>query len=107
LVLVVNRAEGIGPGESYMNILSSPVVAMAGISLYVGLYHLLIFIRRPQNRADLTFALLCFSIAVYDAFSFYIFYNDNWMDSPKIIMQIAEKYIISVFGVVCFQVGTL
>ncbi|CAG1006369.1 two-component system, OmpR family, aerobic respiration control sensor histidine kinase ArcB [Anaerolineales bacterium] len=51
-----------------MNILSSPVVAMAGISLYVGLYHLLIFIRRPRNRADFTFALLCFSIAFYDAF---------------------------------------
>jgi PAS domain S-box-containing protein len=51
-----------------MNVLSSPVVAMAGISLYVGLYHLSIFVRRPQNRADLTFALLCFSITVYDAF---------------------------------------
>lgn len=51
-----------------MNVLSSPVVAMAGISLYVGLYHLLIFLRRPQNRTDLTFALLCFSTVFYDAF---------------------------------------
>lgn len=51
-----------------MNVLSSPVVAMAGISLYVGLYHLLIFLRRPRNRTDLTFALLCFSTVFYDAF---------------------------------------
>lgn len=51
-----------------MTLLSSPVVAMAGISLYVGLYHLVIFVRRPRNRVDLTFAILCFSIAVYDVF---------------------------------------
>jgi PAS domain S-box-containing protein len=51
-----------------MNILSSSVVAMAGISLYVGFYHLLIYVRRPQRRVDLTFALLCFSVVFYDAF---------------------------------------
>jgi PAS domain S-box-containing protein len=41
---------------------------MAGISFYVGLYHLLIYIRRPQQRTDFTFAILCFSIASYDIF---------------------------------------
>ncbi|RPJ24763.1 MAG: hypothetical protein EHM33_16790, partial [Chloroflexi bacterium] len=51
-----------------MNTLSIPVVAMAGISLYVGFYHLLIYFRRRQNRADLTFAFLCFAIVLYDAF---------------------------------------
>ena len=51
-----------------MNTLSIPIVAMASISLYVGLYHLLIYIRRPQYREDLTFALLCFANVFFDAF---------------------------------------
>jgi PAS domain S-box-containing protein len=51
-----------------MNTLSIPLVAMAGISLYVGFYHLLIYFRRRQNRADLTFAFLCFAYVFYDAF---------------------------------------
>ncbi len=50
-----------------MNTLSIPVVAMASISFYVGFYHLLIYFRRPQNREDLTFALLCFGNVLYDA----------------------------------------
>ncbi|HEX6035705.1 MAG TPA: PAS domain S-box protein, partial [Anaerolineales bacterium] len=51
-----------------MNTLSIPVVAMAGISFYVGLYHLLLYVRRRQNHEDLTFAFLCFSIVFYDIF---------------------------------------
>jgi PAS domain S-box-containing protein len=51
-----------------MNTISIPVVAMASISAYVGLYHLLIYARRSQYRVNLTFAFLCFSIAFYDAF---------------------------------------
>ena len=51
-----------------MNTLSVPMVAMAAISLYVGFYHLLIFLRRRQNREDLTFALLCFAYVFYAAF---------------------------------------
>jgi len=49
-----------------MNTLSIPVIAMGGISLYVGFYHLLIYLRRRQNREDLTFAILCFAIVFYD-----------------------------------------
>ncbi len=51
-----------------MNTLSIPLVAMAGISLYVGFYHLLIYFRRRQNREDLTFAILCFAYVFYAAF---------------------------------------
>ncbi|MBN2116878.1 MAG: PAS domain S-box protein [Anaerolineales bacterium] len=51
-----------------MNTLSIPVVAIASISFYVGFYHLLIYLRRRQNREDLTFALLCFAIVFYDVF---------------------------------------
>jgi PAS domain S-box-containing protein len=51
-----------------MNTPSIPMVAMAAISLYVGCYHLLIFLRRRQNREDLTFALLCLAYVFYAAF---------------------------------------
>jgi PAS domain S-box-containing protein len=51
-----------------MNAQSIPVVAMAGISLYVGLYHLLIYSRRRQHREDLTFALLCLATCLYNVF---------------------------------------
>lgn len=52
-----------------MNTPSIPMVAMAGISLYVGFYHLLIYFRHRQNRTDLTFALLCFAYVLYAVFS--------------------------------------
>jgi len=51
-----------------MNTLSIPVIAMAGISFYVGSYHLLIYFRRRQNREDLTFSFLCFAYVFYAAF---------------------------------------
>ena len=38
---------------------------MAGISLYVGLYHLLIHAQRKNHPVDLTFALLCLAICSY------------------------------------------
>ena len=47
---------------------SIPPVAMAAVSAYVGLYHLLTFSRYRRHREDLTFALLCFSTALYTAF---------------------------------------
>jgi PAS domain S-box-containing protein len=78
-----------------MNILSSPVVAMAGISLYVGFYHLLIYIRRPQYRADLTFALLCFSVVFYDAFCVGL-YNANSV-GEGVQWQRAQLITLAVF----------
>ncbi len=46
---------------------SIPVIAMASISFYVGIYHLLIYLRRRQFREHLTFSLLCFTVVLYDA----------------------------------------
>jgi PAS domain S-box-containing protein len=51
-----------------MNAPSISVVVMASISFYVGLYHLLIYFRRKQHREDLTFALLCLAVGLYDVF---------------------------------------
>jgi hypothetical protein len=52
-----------------MNIVSVPVTVMAGITFYVGLYHLLVYLRRTENRVNLTFALTCLCVGVYDVAS--------------------------------------
>ncbi|MBW2381990.1 MAG: hypothetical protein JRG92_00085 [Deltaproteobacteria bacterium] len=44
-----------------MNAHSIPVLVMAGITLYVGVYHLFLYLRLRRNRWDLTFALTCCS----------------------------------------------
>ena len=49
-----------------MTFYSVPVLVMQGITIYVGLYHLLIYFRRMQNLRDLTFAILCFAVGFYD-----------------------------------------
>jgi PAS domain S-box-containing protein len=48
-----------------MTAYSLPTLVMAGTSLYVGLYHLLLYLRRSHGE-DLTFALLCLSTSAYD-----------------------------------------
>jgi len=45
-----------------------PAVIIASITFYVGLYHLLIYLRRKTHREDLTFALLCLATGSYDVF---------------------------------------
>ncbi|MBE7552049.1 MAG: PAS domain S-box protein [Anaerolineales bacterium] len=52
-----------------MSALSIPTVIMASISFYVGLYHLLIYLRRRQHREDLTFALMCLATSLYEVCS--------------------------------------
>ncbi len=45
---------------------SIPVIVMATVAFYVGTYHLFLFLRRRQSRQDLTFALTCLGVGVYD-----------------------------------------
>ncbi len=49
-----------------MNPFSVPPVAMAAVALYVGHYHLLIYLRRKRHREDLFFALACLGVCCYD-----------------------------------------
>ena len=49
-----------------MTILSIPPLAMSVVALYVCAYHLLLFLRRPRRRLDLTFALTCLAVGLYD-----------------------------------------
>ncbi len=51
-----------------MNAPSVPAIVMASVSVYVGLYHLLNYLRRRQQREDLTFALLSLATGLYAAF---------------------------------------
>jgi PAS domain S-box-containing protein len=48
-----------------MNAVAVPVLVVAGITLYAGIYHLGLYVRR-RDRADLYFALTCFAMALYD-----------------------------------------
>ena len=41
---------------------------MAGITFYVGVYHLFIYLRRGKPRSDFTFAICCLIVCAYDAF---------------------------------------
>ncbi len=45
---------------------SIPVIIAAGITIYVGIYYLFMFIKVRKDRANLTFSLACFSAAFYD-----------------------------------------
>jgi hypothetical protein len=52
-----------------MSIVSVPAVVMAGITFYVSLYHWLLYMRRTENRVNLTFALTCLAVGLYDVAS--------------------------------------
>ena len=49
-----------------MNVLSVPVLVMAGIMFYVGVYHLLIYLRQKQQREHWTFTLSCLAMGLYN-----------------------------------------
>lgn len=52
-----------------MNSLSIPPLVMAGITFYVGAYHVLIYLRQRERRENLTFALSCLAMGLYDLFT--------------------------------------
>ena len=52
-----------------MNAMSVPVLVMAGVMVYVGSYHALIYLRQRQQREHLTFALSCLAMALYNLFT--------------------------------------
>ncbi len=51
-----------------MNLISIPVLMMAAVCVYVGVHYLLFSLRRRDEPENLSFALTCFSIALYDIF---------------------------------------
>jgi hypothetical protein len=54
-----------------MNSLSIPAICMSAVTVYVGCYHLYLYYkRRYLHREDLSFAMTCFTMALYDLCSF-------------------------------------
>ena len=51
-----------------MNITSIPLIIIASICFYVGMYHLLMFMRRATEKENLSFSMLCFSVGMYNIF---------------------------------------
>ncbi len=51
-----------------MNTASLPVLLMATVCCYVGLYYLVMFVRLRDQKENLFFALTCLSIGLYDVF---------------------------------------
>ncbi len=49
--------------------LSLPAIAMGAITLFVGASHLLVWLRARRGPVDLSFALTCLNVALYDFFS--------------------------------------
>lgn len=47
---------------------SIPAIVLASITIYTGIYHLLLSYRRRRKRTDLFFALTCLAMGVYDIF---------------------------------------
>ncbi|MBN1580597.1 MAG: GAF domain-containing protein [Anaerolineae bacterium] len=46
-----------------------PVAIMSGIIIYAGIYHVLVYLRRRQERVNLYFSLLCFAVGLYAFFA--------------------------------------
>jgi len=66
-----------------MNVISMPIVGVASISFYVGLYHLFIFVRRRQLPEHLTFALMFFINVFYDIFCIGLYQSTSLTESEK------------------------
>jgi len=63
-----------------MRLVSVPIVALATLTLYVGLSHLLVYARRrDSSRQDLYFAISACLLAIYDALSVGL-YESNGVD---------------------------
>jgi hypothetical protein len=61
-----------------MTVISIPVLIMAGITLYVGIFYLMIWLRMRQEIGDFYFFGLCAAVAAYDVFSALLYNSRNF-----------------------------
>ena len=81
-----------------MNILSIPIIILATVSAYVGFSHLYIYFRREfRHREDLTFAITCLAMSLYDIFSIGMYNAGNI--SNGIIWQRAQVATLALIGI--------
>jgi methyl-accepting chemotaxis protein len=80
-----------------MNPVSVPVAVIGGITLYVGVYHFFLYLKRQvRNPVDLSFALTCFSMVLYDIFAV-CGYNSHAL-AEGILWQRAQVATLSLIG---------
>ena len=70
---------------------------MAGITLYVGIFHLTIYFQRLERRGDLTFALICFGMALYDIFCTGLYHATSVAEGLN--WQRAQIFVLILVGV--------
>src|SRR4030042_2665874 len=63
-----------------MQIVAYPVLVMASVTFFVGGYHLSVFLKRRKPLEHLPFALLCFSVTMYDVFSIALYSSHSLAD---------------------------
>ena len=82
-----------------MALQSLPVAIMAAIVFYVGSYHLLLYLRRSQQRHHLTFGLTCLAVGFYDVFSA-VLYNQTDPSTSRLWLHLLN--LVGVFSAVFF-----
>ncbi len=92
--------------ELLIHAIAVPALIMSGVSLYVGLYHLLIFSRRPLQREHLSFAACCFGLSVYNILCAGLYNADSigegvewqrWQNAWVNVMLLTFIWFISAF----------
>ncbi|MDM7924807.1 MAG: methyl-accepting chemotaxis protein [bacterium] len=80
-----------------MHVLSAPVAVIAGVTLYVALHHLFLYARRSVKKPeDLSFALLCLTMSLYDIFCIGA-YNNHSLETG-LFWQRWQVATLSLFG---------
>jgi methyl-accepting chemotaxis protein len=80
-----------------MHVLSVPVAVIGGVTLYVALHHLFLYIRRSIKKPeDLSFAVLCLTMSLYDAFCIGA-YNNHSLDAG-LFWQRCQVATLSLIG---------
>lgn len=81
-----------------IQVVAVPPLILAGITLYVGLYHLAISSRHEHRHTHVSFALLCLSMGAYDFLSAAL-YNATSLEQgvPWQRLQLVAIGLISVF----------
>jgi len=81
-----------------MNVISIPVVVMAGLSLYLTFSHLLIYLRRRSYREHLTFALTCLAMGLYDVCCAFVYNSSSVLESlPWQRLQMTLLGVVALF----------
>jgi len=57
-----------------------PVIVIAGIMFYVGLYHLLMYVRRFQQRVDFSLGVAFLAMGCYDIFTAGLYSATTWVE---------------------------